>query len=143
MGEESICSSESSKVCGRCGITKPLDQFYKIVAKDEKSVRTDKVCKSCKGEIKKARKVRTAIEKSTEKNRVDIRTASKEMISTRDIQICESPNSTKFDEEPKEAGKKKYSHPNYEEWEVQQAIEVFQILKRKRDEARRKGLINW
>lgn len=148
MGEASICSVKPSKVCGRCGLTKPIDEFYKIVAKDEKSVRTDRVCKSCKGEIKKARKSQTALEKSigddSPANMNFVSPACERSTSPVDIQSPEKTATIKSVEDlPEPLKEKKYTHPNYEDWEVRQAIEVFQILQKKRDEARKKGLINW
>lgn len=148
MGEASICSFKPSKVCGRCGITKPIDEFYKIVAKDEKTERIDRVCKSCKGELKKARRSRTALEKSIgDDSPVNMNCLSpicEQSTLPADIQNPEKSVSIKSAEElPEPVKKQKYTHPNYEDGEVRQAIEVFQILQKKRDEARKKGLINW
>ena len=149
MGERSLCTHESSKVCGRCGIEKPIDEFYKIVARDEKSERTDRVCKSCKGEIKKARKSRNTLETSIGNGHAAsaiVRSSAFEQPSSLPvIQSSENPDATtKPSEELAEPIRKhKYTHPNYEDWEVRQAIEVFQLLQKKRDEARKKGLINW
>ena len=125
---------------------KIIDEFYKIVAKDEKSARTDKVCKACKGEIKKVRKSRNALERSIVENpsSMDQKPIDSPPVPPPKIQIPEEPASSKLSEESTEQMRKqKYTHPNYEDWEVRQAIEVFQILQKKRDEARKKGLINW
>jgi hypothetical protein len=143
MSDEITCSAGLAKVCGRCGITKSIDEFYKIVAKDEKSVRTDKVCKGCKGELKKARKSRNTLERSIIENPsgLDPKPIDSQAYAPENIQITGSASLS--EESTEQLRKQKYAHPNYEDWEVQQAIEVFQILQKKRDEARRKGLINW
>ncbi len=129
----------SRRICEICKTEKSDEDFYRIADKQRGTIRVEKCCKACKVQISLQRKAK----KRAYENPNSFVTPN---VDEGQLIQQSPPSSDSKQEDPKDSQRhlpKKYTHPAYEDWEVAQAIEVFQILQKKRDEARRKGLINW